>query len=51
MAYLSDISGAFDKVFKDYMMAKLAFALFADDLNAFKSIPLSVSNVDTIAAM
>ena len=39
VAYLSDISGAFDKVFKDYMMAKLAAAgvsdWYLDFLNAY----------------
>ena len=38
-AYLSDISGAFDKVFKDFLMAKLHSVgvpdLFLDFLNAY----------------
>ena len=30
-AYLSDISAAFDKVFKDYMLAKLPSAIIGDE--------------------
>ena len=50
VAYLSDISGAFDKVFKDYMMAKLVTAgvspLFLDFLNAYLEPRLGQVAVD-----
>lgn len=48
-AYLSDISGAFDRVFKDFLLAKLSSAgvadVFLDFLNSSRIDRVAVENV------